>query len=240
MDHPTPPQPPSSKAGIFVVMGLLVVLIVLVIFVLMRVYATIPDVPTTQATLPEHPEKTIDVAPIQDGHDYVYPVSEPHDVANGVLVEQSPHNGNWTVTVRYPERFLEITPAFQLSYPPSAPWGLMRIAHYDATATDALTPGSGDATGWSTPYLSFFDFRASNYYAEGNKGMTFSIATAPKKSYLEALNTPGNIYEQNKHVFLGEDDYYVYLYSYSNNNIEVRVAVDELLKSFIPLNLDNK
>ena len=227
----TPQKISSSKAVLFVAIGLLIILIILVSFVLMRVYSAMPDVPV---------EREYDVdqqthEPIKDTEksevSIENAVSLSQDVSNGILVEQSTRNGNWTVTVNFPETILaDNAPSFSLQYPPESPWGLMRVEHVDATATDG--PG---ADGILTPYTSFFTFRASNYYASGNDGMTFDISTAYKPIYLENLNTPGNVYQLNNDILIGEDNDWVYLYRYKNNDAEVRSEVDLLLKSFYRL-----
>ncbi len=229
---------PPSKVGLFVVMGLLGVLILLVILVLMRVYAAVPELPdrdhdTEEVGYEEDEDEDSEIAELREA---LAQAVEYHDVNRGVLVEQSTQSNNWNVTVRYPSYKKGTPPAFSLSYDASAPWGMMRVAHVDATATDA--PPEGGA--YRTPYISFFTFRASNYFADGNEGMTFDISTAHRDQYLEDVNKPGNIYELNKDIFLGEDDEFVYLYRYKNADVSVAQEVDALLESFIPLNLDNK
>lgn len=160
----------------------------------------------------------------------------PLDVQNGIYVRQSMRNGNWLVTVRYPELALtDFSPAFEFGYPSGAPWGLMRVEHLDATATDeCIQPGK------CTPYVSFYTFRSSTNYAEGDKGHTFRIAVAYKEIYEREKKIPNNLYAQNKHLYLAEDDEYVYLYAYANEDKEVRAAVELLLSTFVPLNVESK
>ena len=235
MDTPTPPMP-QSKTGLYVVMGLLSLLIILVIFVLLRVYSAVPELPERVSPVVEQSDETQEETVADEETSLLQDALVTdvfRDIANGVLVEQSTRNGNWKATVRYPALAVSKSPAFSLSYPPSAHWGLMRVAYQDATATSH----SGFGT---PPYLSFFTFRASNYYASGNEGMTFDIAVSDKDGYYEVVNKPSNVYLLNNDIFLSEDDDWVYLYRYKNKDATVRVAVDELLKSFIPLNLDNK
>ena len=236
MNTPTPPLP-QSKTGLIIVISLLAVLIILVGIVLFKVYAGVPT------DIPDMREYTIDTQDhdTTDADPDTTPLmmeTTPNDDLHGVLVEQSTRNGNWHVHVQYPSSILaEHAPAFSLEYPPSAPWGLMRVEHLDATATDAPGPG---ADRFITPYLSIFTLRASNYYASANEGMTFDISVALKDKYYEDLSKPGNVYALNDDLFLGEDGNWVYLYRYKNDDLQVRAAVDELLLSFIPLHLDNK
>ncbi len=150
---------------------------------------------------------------------------------NGIYIRQSRDLKQWTATVRYPTIIGQTnSPAFELSYGPDAPWGLLRIGFTDATSADGIPNGPA-----ITPYLSLYTLEASNYFAEGNQGMTFDISVALRSTYEETIKLPKNVYIQNKDIYLGSDGTYIYLARYKNDDKDVKKEIDKLLTSFTML-----
>lgn len=143
-------------------------------------------------------------------------IEVPLVVENGVYVRQSPRNGLWTLTVRYPAQPLtDGYPGFQLQYPEAIGWGYVTV--------DITIPTLEE----ESPYIALYTLQSAT-----DPDYSVNIKVTHKELYDREKVNNDNIFAENGDRLLGVDETYAFLYEYGSGDRDIQRSIELLLSSF--------